>query len=333
MNARRLLLVLLVALVPLRASAQLDDLLSPLAPEEKESAKKKKKVTPKKKKRVSRDRDDKKDDDKDDGANDLLAPLVPAKGEVLVKVSGPADGAIVTINGREVKAGTKVEVDAGEHTVAVKRPGFSDYSKKVKVAAGQTLEVAASLDATAGVLTVNADVPGSTVLLDGKPLGEVPVRGVLVSPGSHEVVVRREGFEDHTARIAVRAGRDYTVSGTLKPKEQTRTLVASSADRPERTNLVPDEGARGDDIGLGTSTTTSKVEPWYQRWYVWAGVGAVAVAAATSAVVVSNNNNRGLTAAEVCDLDPNDGQPGVCDDTINAPAALMRLGMGLGARF
>ena len=316
MTARRLLLVALIALVPAHASAQLDDLLAPLAPAPEQPQKVKKKRVRKSKRAPKRD----------SGTDDLLAPLVPTKGDLVVKVAG-VDDAQVTVDGKEVAAGATIALDPGEHTVVVKRPGYADFSRKVKVTGGQATTVTATLDAVAGVLDVTSDVPGSVVLLDGKSLGEAPVEDALVPPGMHEIIVRREGFEDHVSRLSIRAGRDYTVRGALKPKEGVRTLVASNADRPEQTQLLPSSDAvEGADLAI-TSPGRVESDAWYQRWYVWAGVGAVAAAAVGSAVVVNNNAaNRRLSPEEVCDLDPGDGRPGVCDDVMNLPSALLQLG-------
>lgn len=321
MTVRSFLLAAFVTLVPTTAFAQLDDLLAPLAPE-KEAPKKKKRT---KKRSVKKQRDRAADKQDASGNSDLLAPLVPTRGELIVKIPG-VEGATVTVNKKQVSPGAKVELDAGEHLVLVTRPGYADYSKKVKITGGQTTEISAPLDAVAGVLTVTSDVPGSDVLVDGKSVGAAPVRGALVEPGMREVVVRKEGFEDHVSSLSVRAGRDYTIPATLQPSDSTRTIVASNADRPENTRLVPDMATSTDVGGLTTTEESVEQPEWYQRWYVWAGAGAVAVAAVSSAVVVNNNANRRLSPEEVCDVDPNDGQPGSCDYVMNLPSAILQLG-------
>lgn len=324
MTARRLLILLVLALIPAPAFAQLDDLLAPLTPEKKAEPKKKRA----KKKAVRKET--KKPKQETSGTEDLLAPLVPQKSQLWVKVAGPAEGATVHIDDRQVRPGERIEVEPGEHQVTVTRPGFSEFSRRVRVMPGESLEVPALMDAVAGVLEVTSDVPESTVHIDGRAVGEAPVRGVLLSPGQHEVVVRREGFEDHVSRLSVRAGRDYTVNGVLKPQARTSRIVASDGDRPEKRKLVPEDSYDADERAglLGTEEKVSAATPWYSRWYVWAGVGAVAVAAATTTAVATSN--QGYTPSEVCDLDPRDGKPGTCHDVINDPAAaLLRMGLNL----
>ncbi|MBX5481372.1 MAG: PEGA domain-containing protein [Myxococcaceae bacterium] len=329
MTARRLVLALVVTLLPMSAFAQLDDLLTPLTPTKKEAPKHKSK-----KKRRPHAKKEKRPEKEEAEPVDLIAPLVPAKGELVVQVIGPKDGAQISIDGQKAQEGKKVPVDAGEHTVVVKRPGWADYSKQVTVAAGKTVEISATLEAVAGVLTVSADVPGAEVLLDGRSLGEVPIRNALVPPGVHEVLIRRDGFEDTVSRISVRAGRDYTVDGALKPKVNVSTIVAQNGDRPERPQLAPDGLDESSTDPFAVTGKRVEGDDWYKRWYVWAGAGAVVIAAATTAVLASSSAGaHRLTPGEVCDLDPSDGQPGTCDDVINAPAALLRLGAGFGMRF
>ncbi len=325
MFARRLILCALVALIPARASAQIEELLGLDEPKPQQKPKPTRKRPPPKKTRTQ----PKKSPPAASGRSvlDELGGLegMEQKGRLVVKVVGPADGAAVTVNGKPVKAGEPVEVEPGEHQVAVKRPGWSEASRSVSVTGGGQTEVSIALDAVAGVLDVTADVPGSTVLIDGKPAGTAPVAGLLVSPGMHEVTVRREGYEDHTSRLAIRAGRDYQVKANLRPQEgSTRRLAAVDGDRPEAPRLMPDAQAGAtNSLDLQPWEEPSAGEAWYGRWYVWAGVGAVAVAAATTGVLVARSGSAQgpPSPAEVCRRE--------CDAVINGPAAALgRLGSG-----
>ncbi|MGA9523786.1 MAG: PEGA domain-containing protein [Myxococcaceae bacterium] len=310
MTARRWVLALIVALLPLHASAQLDDLLTPLTPQSPAD----KKAQPKKRK-VRKQRRTQQVAPPPAGHELHVAPLVPSKTELVVKVVGPED-AEVLLDGEQVHADTPLEVDPGEHTLVVRRPGFAEYTRKIRAKPEKTTEVSAALEALAGVLAVSADVPGGRVFLDGKHLGEAPVTGLIVPPGVHEVKILREGFEDYTSRIAVRAGRDYTVTGTLRPLEgATRTLTAVNGDRPEQTDLVPRFSLNDGSADLPLEPDPAPVVeavPLHQRWYVWAGAGAV-VAAGASVAYLLIRGNSGLPPSQVC-------LPSACDAVLNPPA-------------
>jgi hypothetical protein len=313
MNARRLLLLVLIALVSLPAAAQSDDLLTPLTPST-ERAKK----THRKSKRTREERPQ-----RDNVDEPTAAPTVKGKGRLLIRGSELPPRAVVLVDGQEVRPWVPLELDQGPHTVTVRRPGFREFSSQTAVVADRTVELSPKLEAVAGVLSVAADVPGSQVLVDGARIGEAPVRDVTLTPGEHEVILRRDGFEDHVSRLSVSAGQDYRVAGTLKPK-----AVAVAAAGAEKVRLVPQTPQGPVDRGVPLASPSAgrkeqhpaeldlyeQPSPWYGRWYVWAGVGAVVAAGLASAIVVSQSG-------AVTPLDPTGVCNGTCTGTINAPGA------------
>ncbi len=76
-------------------------------------------------------------------------------------------------------------------------------------------EEAASEPAPAGNATLNlTSTPPSNVLLDGKPLGTTPLRGISVEPGTHRVIFIH-GAERKPKTIEAAPGSDQTVSVTF----------------------------------------------------------------------------------------------------------------------
>jgi hypothetical protein len=282
MRAARLLTLMFVVSLGSPALAQ-DDLLAPLSPPAKKSkaAKKKKKKAPARSGRKAAQEDE------------FLAPLV-AKTELAVKVAGGLR-ARVFIDGKEAgfSAGEPFELSPGAHTVVVKRPGYADAIREVTAKEGERTELAVNLDAVAGVLTVLASVPSAKVFLDGSFEGSVPLRELLVAPGSHEVRVSADGHQSVVERILVKAGKDYTVNAELR-RGSDPVRVASS-DRPSRTELDPD-ALDDEDLGpvplVGAGVPEAKDASggaWYQRWYVWAGAGAVVAGAVATGMIVANS--------------------------------------------
>jgi hypothetical protein len=299
MFARRFAVALVLVLLPLHAHAQLDDLLTPLTaepPSKRAPGATKKKATRKPPPQKAQ-------------PEVQLTPLVTEGAALVVKVSGP-DDAEVLVNGRSVREGSPVELEPGEHRVIVRRPGYAEVRRSVRLKKKGTTTLPVALVATAGVLAATSDVPGSRVSVDGKVVGNTPLEGLLLDPGVRDVVVHREGFEEHRLRIVVRPGRDYTVRGTLRPLSEPEPAVAHAADRPQRPRLTPTE-LPPEGISF---TPPSRVEPdpLHKRWYVWAGAGAIAAAAITSAVLVSKGpGSPGLRPEDVCG--------GPCDGVLPLP--------------
>jgi len=239
----------------------------------------------------------------DEGA-DLLAPLVK-KTELLVKLNGSSRGARFFLNEQELGAMPKgpIEVDPGEHVIAVRKPGYRDFSRRITAKEGELTELSVLLEATAGFVSVKADVAGARVLINGDDKGVAPLDNLMLPAGSYEIVVQREGFRPESQRIAVRAGKEYTVDVNLRPEAVAQT------DKPRAPVLTPSAVSEPSPLTQKPVAEVSS-RPLTSRWYFWAGVGAVVTAAAVGTVMATSQQP----------LDPDKVCGGTCDGVINRPA-------------
>ncbi len=246
--------------------------------------------------------------------DDLIVPIEAGKSELLVRLSGGVKGARLFVDNKDVgplPMSSALPLSAGEHTMVVRRLGFSDFTRRVTIHQGKPSEVSVTLEAFAGVVTVTADVAGASVTVNGQARGQVPLANALLKPGSYEIVVSKEGFLPETKSLAVKAGKDYTVAASLRPAEIVKPPVVASADRPERPALTPnDSGVKNSSIPLTPEKpAVSTSSPWYKRWYVWAGVAVVAAATVGTVAATQGGPAKPLTSDIVCG--------GACDGTIN----------------
>ncbi|RKH49764.1 PEGA domain-containing protein [Corallococcus llansteffanensis] len=255
------------------------------------------------------------------GKTPAVAPE-PEKSLLAFKLGSNARGAKVTVDDQEVNPQTPLELAPGEHTVVARRLGYSDFTQRVMVAPGETTDVTVSLEAATGFATVTSDVPRVTVLVDGVRVGVTPIDNMPIKPGQHEIEFRAPGLKD-VKNIIVRAGQLYVVEGRLRP-----AAVASAESDVPRTPVLepkasPTELVESPGLALGTEQppevkeSTSKA--WYQRWYVWAGVGVVA-AAGVGAYAVTQGPAKLDANKDVCG--------GQCDAVIGAG---LRTGTPAGA--
>jgi hypothetical protein len=300
------LLALILCFVAPSAFAQDDDLLAPLTPTQSKGKPKttKRKPPPKTAKTKRGAKGTREPEETPGGEPDLLAPLV-RKTELLVKFSGATRGTRLLVDDKDLGAVSKsaVEVTPGEHAIVVRKPGYRDFSRRLTLKEGEVTEVVVALDATMAFVSVKADVSGGRVFINGEEKGPPPLEGLLLPPGSHEFTFEREGFKSDTQRLAVRAGKEYTVDFKMRPE------AVASTDQPRAPVLTPTEVATPSPLTeLPPENTVSK--PLTSRWYFWAGVGAVAAAATVGAVMYSTS--RPLSPTDVCN--------GTCDGIINRPA-------------
>lgn len=101
-----------------------------------------------------------------------------------------------------------------------------------------------------GLIRVNTNVDGAQVYLNAKARGQTPLREPVqvLAPGNYRLLVEKPRYLSFQAALTVMPDSTAEVTATLTPE-----VVAT---------------------------------PWYRRWYVWAIVGGVAVAAAATSVAV-----------------------------------------------
>jgi hypothetical protein len=257
--------------------------------------------------------------------DDLVVPIKSGRSELLVKMTGGVKGARLFVDNKEVGTlplSAPLPMEAGEHTLVVRRPGFADFSRRITVQEGKPTEVSVALEAVSGVVAVTSDVPGASVTINGQPRGQAPLNGLLLKPGTYEIIVSLEGYKPETKSLSVRAGRDYTVAANLRPAEGSPPVAVAGTDRPEKPVLTPSTPAASENPTIPVKPEEEPVasasQPWFKRWYVWAGVGAVVTAATVGTVMATQGGSaKPLSPDEVC------GGVG-CDGTINGPASIMR---------
>src|SRR5512140_1883357 len=271
---RRFALAALVAsvLAP-PAVAQLDDdLLVPLAPSEGKG-------------KVRRKAKPKAAPSKPVQDDPLIAPLaVPT--ELVVSVGESVKGARLFVDERDLGliTGQAVGVTPGDHKISIRRLGYADLSIKVKFDKGERQELDVELEPVSGVLTIQANVPAAEVMVDGRAMGKAPLRELLLTPGTHEVRVAKQGYLTDIAKLSIRAGKDYTLNSLLKPGTDP------VPDRPELARLTPGTNVAGNP-GMGTAAGGSAIAgatPRFGQWYVWAGAAALVAAAAGRTYVALN---------------------------------------------
>jgi len=75
----------------------------------------------------------------------MVAPATPSTGKL--SVASVPDGADIEVDGSFVgNTPSEVQLTEGEHTIAVKKSGFKDWERKMKVTAGSNVRLSAELE-------------------------------------------------------------------------------------------------------------------------------------------------------------------------------------------
>jgi hypothetical protein len=157
----------------------------------------------------------------------------------------------------------------GRHTEAAEH--YDLFLRRADRVAPRDLvkEVATSLDELRGKLgsfEVTCSLPGAKVEVDGRQVGMTPLtRPLYVEPGSHQIAVRKIGYDPHVVTLALAPGERKRLVVPWQHEKAPVAVVAESVDRP-----VDDVSQRS-------------------RVWLWSGVGVGALAVGAGVLGVAFN--------------------------------------------
>ncbi len=156
-------------------------------------------------------------------------PVAPAAVEGL-RVETTPPGATVWLNGDEVGTSPVVlnPLPDGHLQLRVAKKGFLPVEKSFDVQAGMlpSYTFFEMLPARTS-LFLSAEPEGALVRIDGESVGNSPIEDFPIHPGTHEIVVEREGFRRWSFDIDAEAGeslhlRARLTAGALRSVSTTR---------------------------------------------------------------------------------------------------------------
>ena len=141
------------------------------------------------------------------------------------------DGVTLSLDGKPIPA-AQVQIDKasqlitinnvppGDHTATYDLPGYLLYERKFQVTPG-AIEKWQFIPEKAVDEVVIATDPGTTVYLDGQPVGNTPENGTLnlpdVSTGNHEIKLAKDGYEEFARTVLLEYKKPVTVDQKLTP--------------------------------------------------------------------------------------------------------------------
>jgi hypothetical protein len=106
-------------------------------------------------------------------------------------------GALIFVDGEQI-SGNVANVMGGSHSITVTANGFQDYNATVNV--NGPLTINAQLQAQSFPLTINVNVNGALIFVDG---AQISGNVANVMGGSHSIRVTANGYQDYNATVNV----------------------------------------------------------------------------------------------------------------------------------
>ncbi|WP_226667834.1 PEGA domain-containing protein [Microbulbifer aggregans] len=157
------------------------------------------------------------------GVDQTLDTIELGAADGLLNLVTIPEGASVTVDG-EFRGRTPIELDLASnsrHQLRFFKDGFGTVERSIDVRAGEQREMTVNLIAVFGKVSITSNPKDAQVFIDGKLAG-VAGQTFTLPTRSHNIVVRKPGYEDYQTTIVPSAKLKQTVRAVLLTGEQAR---------------------------------------------------------------------------------------------------------------
>ena len=164
-----------------------------------------------------------------------------------------ADNAEIWVNGERVGAGRwSGKLNSGAYIFEARKAGHRTTTTSKHITSAQpvqsyTLETPTPI---VGSIMVDGTPINADVALDGKAVGQMPLKLSNLLVGEHKVTVSKSGYQPYTTTITIAEGRTATVSATLKkqvaqtPSSALQTVSNRKTSAPYRVGDYYNDGVK-----------------------------------------------------------------------------------------
>ena len=152
------------------------------------------------------------------------APVIPGQ----LAIDSTPQGAEVQVDGKSdpswVTPFALTNLQPGQHSVTVSKPGYSTDTRTVAVTSGIRSTTVLHLAQLMATLIVKSDPAGANIYVDGRDVGPKTPAQVSLDKGQHVVLVRMAGYIDETMNAQFVLGQTFNFSPTLRPLGNTDNI-------------------------------------------------------------------------------------------------------------
>ena len=157
------------------------------------------------------------------GVDQRLAPVDLSAADGLLRLTSTPQGASVTVNG-EFRGQTPLELElssGSRHELRFFKDGYSAVQRTIDIGAGIERDMAVDLTAVFGRVRITSSPEKAQVFIDGKLAGNSG-RTFTLPARSHNIVVRKNGYEDYQTTVVPSAKLEQSIRAVLLTAEQAR---------------------------------------------------------------------------------------------------------------
>jgi eukaryotic-like serine/threonine-protein kinase len=136
-------------------------------------------------------------------------------------------GSIIEIEGQQGQwksPATIGSLPAGNYKVTVTHIGYAPETRVVQIAGGSRTPLDLKLTPNKGFINVAGSPAGAGIIIDGKETGKTTPSEIMLDPGQHNVVLRKNGYLEASTDIKLSAGQAVSYSPSLMVAGRTDNI-------------------------------------------------------------------------------------------------------------
>ncbi len=147
----------------------------------------------------------------------LTATLQLKTGSIMI--DSEPENATIYLDGEEIGTTPDIiirPVIPGKHKVEIRKDGYNLWSESVEFEADKEKSLTAVLQSITGSLMIDSEPANATIYFDGIDIGTTPDTLMSVTPGTHEIEVKMDGYEVWCKRLNVKADKNKALTAVLR---------------------------------------------------------------------------------------------------------------------
>jgi len=155
------------------------------------------------------------------GVDLTLAPVDLSAADGILRVVSTPEGASVTVDG-EFRGQTPLDLalsSGSAHQLRFFKDGYTSVERTIDVGAGIERDLVVALDAVYGRVRITSNPENAQVYIDGRLAGTAGETYNLPAR-SHNILVRKSGYEDYETTVVPSAKLEQTIRAVLLTAEQ-----------------------------------------------------------------------------------------------------------------
>ncbi len=173
----------------------------------------------------------------------------------ILKVTTTPPGATVFLDGEEkgTTPGTFSGLKGGTYKILVSKVGCREVLGEVTLKEGQVTKVHYDIEDAPGFLTLRVRPRKAHIFIDGKEVGTGSLTKHALEPGTHEIRITMDGYQDATGTVTIEKSKTKRIKFTLEEAKEQPAAKPDTKAGDEPAEAAPPE--RG-----GSSSTSPEGE-------------------------------------------------------------------------